>query len=490
MTSVRVRFAPSPTGFLHIGGMRTALFNYLFAKKHQGKFILRLEDTDRERFVPEGVEQIVQSLDWLGFKPDEGFWIENGKHQNIEYVQSERQKTGLYGEYVDKLVGAGLAYESYISASEYEKAKAGHIKSGLAFVYRRSMEGQYHNGSAPKKSGHYPVRLDIEAARQKTTQQVDWNDEIRGSFNEALADIEDFVLIKSDGFPTYNFANVIDDYEMKISHVIRGDEFLSSTAKHALLFDLLGFQRPAWVHLPAINGSDGKKLSKRTGDTNVLDYRTKGYLSAALTNFLSLLGWNDGTEQEIFSIDELVDKFSLERIQKSPAVFDLKRLNWMNGVYVRKHSLKDLYKLSTSYWPPEAKNADAGHKRRVLETLQDRLKVLSELSELADFFFARPELTKTELAKLKTEFSEPKSLKIWLEEVKNWLDKVDTSDRGKLEAGLRKLIAQKNSKPAPFFIVLRVILTAHDQTPPIWDIIYGLGKSESKARLERAVELL
>ncbi len=504
MTKVRVRFAPSPTGFLHIGGLRTALFNYLFAKNNQGAFILRLEDTDRERYLPAGAEQILSSLKWTGLIPDEGYWDNKHIGQHAPYSQSERHLVlGIYEHYAKQLLSDGLAYYSYIAGRDYEKYRNAAIKSSRPFVYRKRLEREYHTGArAINKSEPYPIRLDVEKIRHKAvlakhrflSERLDWVDAARGDFSEALSNIEDFVIIKSDGYPTYNFANVIDDHDMRISHVLRGDEFLSSTAKHILLYYALGFKQiPVFAHLPPINGVDGKKLSKRTGDTNVLDYRDKGYLPEAVINFLALLGWNDSSEQEIFTTTELIKKFSIARVQKSPAVFDAERLKWMNGVYIRQLKVDELAKRAEEFWPAAAKKADIKLKQKVLDILQDRLKLLSELPELSIYFFTTPKLTKTTLKTLKTQFSKANpSIKLadWLTTVRKWLDQADISRRDRLEADLRELINQHSPKAAPFFIALRIVLTASDQTPPIWDIIYALGKAETTRRLEATIAML
>jgi glutamyl-tRNA synthetase len=387
-SAVRVRFAPSPTGFLHIGGVRTALFNYLYAKKHGGKFILRLEDTDRERFVEEGVEQIVEVLKWLGLEPDEGYWEGAHSGEYGPYIQSERLPN--YQQFADQLIEQGLAYRSYITPDDFTQQRQAAIAAKQPFVYRRSME------PSDASSSNAPIRLDIDTLTQKLgSQNVTWNDEVRGEFSVESAIIDDFILIKADGFPTYNFANVIDDHLMKISHILRGDEFISSTPKHALLYDALGFARPRWAHLPVILGADGAKLSKRHGDTDALQYRDKGYLPDALLNFLALLGWNDGTEQEIFSRDELIDAFSLERIQKSPAKFDLERLNWMNGLFIREKLSQaeylDLAKAAiTGANLPWNAAAEAG---ALLE--RDRIKTLTELPLVVDFFVQPPLVNET-----------------------------------------------------------------------------------------------
>lgn len=484
MKPVRTRFAPSPTGYLHVGGVRTALFNYLFAKKHNGRFILRLEDTDRERFVADGVEQIVKSLDWLGLVPDEGFWISEGRHTGVEYVQSERHKNQTYGQFAEQLVRDGLAYYSAATPDELAKLREQAAQNKTAFLFRKKLE------SRPGQPGN-PIRLDIEAVTQKRgSGKLEWQDEIRGHFDENLDLMEDFILIKGDGFPTYNFANVIDDHDMTISHVIRGDEFISSTGKHALLYELFGWQPPAFVHLPVINGTDGKKLSKRSGDTDVLDYQRKGYLPQALLNFLALLGWNDGTEQEIFGLAELIDKFSLERVNTSPAVFDPKRLDWVSGHHMRALPLDELFEKSKDFWPPEAGQASDGYKKQVLGLVQERLKYLAELPELTRFFFVDLPID----AKLITDNKQLKKLpndelRDLLKQARATLDESDFSARDLAER-LNELLERTGQKPAVLFSLVRVATTQAPASPGLADTLAVLGKDRSLSRIDSQLSTL
>jgi glutamyl-tRNA synthetase len=492
MKTVRTRFAPSPTGFLHVGGVRTALFNYLWAKKNGGQFILRLEDTDRERYVAEGVDQIVESLDWLGLQPDEGFWISEGKHQNVEYVQSERHAKSFYQKYADQLLEQGLAYYSYITPEKYQEYKKEN-KSG-PFIYGKWREAEHHDKKLDiQHPGKYPVRIDVAAIKEKFKKEqheslherVDWDDVIRGAFSNDLSLMEDFIIIKSDGFPTYNFANVIDDHDMQITQVIRGDEFISSTAKHVLLYELLDWQKPAFIHLPVINGSDGKKLSKRTGDTNTLEYRDKGYLPEALLNFLAQLGWNDGTEQEIYTFDELIEKFDLKTINSSPAHFDQRRLDWMNGYWIReKIELDDLYERSQSFWPAEAGDYDDEYKKQVLGLIKERLKFLAEIPELTRFFFVDLPVDSglitnhKQLKKLSAV-----DLKDLLEKSKASLEISDFSVND-LSTRLNDLLEETKQKPAVLFSLIRIATTQAPASPGLADTLAILNKDRSLARID------
>ncbi len=482
--TVRTRFAPSPTGFLHIGGVRTALFNYLFAKQHGGAYLLRLEDTDRERFVAEGVEQIVEALDWLGLKPDEGFWISEGKHQSIEYIQSERQKTGLYQKYADELLEKNIAYRDWSTPEDLSHFRQTAQANKQPFVFRKSMAKLDGDQSKP-----HVIRLDIKA-QARDTAAIAWQEPVRGQLQVPVNTIDDFILIKSDGFPTYNFANVIDDYEMDITHVLRGEEFIPSTPKHILLYEALDFPKPTFVHLPVINGTDGKKLSKRTGDTNALDYRDKGYLPEALLNFLALLGWNDGTEQEIFPRQELIQKFSLERINNSPAVFDTKRLNWMNGHYLRQIPLDDLFALSKDFWPVEAIEHDDAYKKQVLGLVQERLKYLAELPDLSAFFFKDlpldPELISTHKQLKKLSKDELRQL---LQQTHGSLEKSDFSLED-ITKRLNDLLQATDQKPVILFSLTRIATTQAPASPGLAETIATLGKSITLRRLQHQLQAL
>lgn len=485
-TPVRVRFAPSPTGFLHIGGVRTALYNYLLAKQTGGTFILRLEDTDRERFVVEGVEQIVLALDWFGLKPDEGFWEGEETGHVGPYVQSKRLPE--YEKYVQQLVDAGLAYKSVIGTAEYEDMRKAAQIAKTAFVYRRSMEPKSTN-----PDGKFPIRLDIEACmKHLKSRSIDWeaHDGVAQQIDPAT--IEDFVLLKADEFPTYNFANVVDDHLMEITHILRGNEFISSTPKHAVLFDVLGWKRPIWVHLPLIIGSDGAKLSKRHGDTDALQYRDKGYLPEAMINYLAMLGWNDGTEQEIFTADELVEKFSLDRIQKSPAKFDFERLDWMNGIYIREKLTEDEYveratvELRSSDVLRDDTSAELIRGAVLLE--RERIKIFSELPDFVSFFFKRPKVTRDLLtAKLA-----PEVVKTMLEQSASALDGVDKNIKGHdaIEKALRDLVIEHDYKSGEVFSSIRIAITGRTTAPGLFETIDVLGVDETRTRILAAMRQL
>lgn len=487
MTKVRVRFAPSPTGFLHIGGVRTALFNYLLAKQTGGSFILRLEDTDQERFVPAGVEQIVASLDWLGLKPDEGFWISTNEHQGRDYVQSERHRQGYYQKWADQLVKQGLAYYSPTSKEKLTELREQAKRGSKAYSYKRMSDPE--NTDQPINEA--PIRLDAAAASQKIGATIDWRDEVRGIFKDDLGLIEDFILIKGDGFPTYNFANIIDDHDMQISHVIRGDEFIASTAKHALLYDLLGWERPVFIHLPVINGTDGKKLSKRSGDTDVIDFKSKGYLPQALINFLALLGWHPGAgeTQEQFSLEELIKRFSIDQIQKSPAIFDPERLDWMNGLYLRAMTPEALLDTALDFLGDSAfaklLGRDRAYSLGAISLIQDRLKRLDQIEELAGFFFTDPNPKQLDYGKVNNEEAK-KALMLSAQELRDHTEMM--GDDKELENFMRTEVAAKlGDKPGPTFMTLRIAMTGQTATPGLFETMVALGQDTVLRRLDAAI---
>jgi nondiscriminating glutamyl-tRNA synthetase len=329
MSNIRVRFAPSPTGFVHLGSLRTALYNYLFARHHNGTFILRIEDTDQARYTEGAVENLLTTLDWAGLEYDEGP-EKDGSYG--PYYQSQRR--GIYQKYIDQLLADGNAYRCFCSEERLLQLREEQTARKETPKYDelcRSLSDQESKSRADGES--HVIRLKIPESGETIV-----NDIIRGevSFQNEL--IDDQVLLKSDGFPTYHLANVVDDHLMQISHVIRGEEWLLSMPKHILLYKYLGWETPQFAHLPLLLNEDRSKLSKRQGDVAVEDYRKKGYLPQALANFVAMLGWNRGDDQEIFSMQELIESFSLERVNKAGAIFNREKLDWMNGVYLRQIS--------------------------------------------------------------------------------------------------------------------------------------------------------
>lgn len=471
---VRTRFAPSPTGFLHIGGIRSSFFNYLFAKNQGGSFVLRLEDTDRERFVPEAEAHLVESLKWLGIAPDEGI---GGKDEGFgPYVQSER--LDIYAKHAAELVEKGSLYPCWCSPERLTKLREEAQANKVAFKYDR------HCLNNPDDI-HKPHVLRFKTPAD---QQVAWDDVVRGKIEFNSNELDDFVAVKSDGFPTYQFANVVDDHLMEISHVLRADEWIPSTPKHILLYQAFGWEIPLFAHLPAVTApGGGKKLSKRHGAKSALELRDEGYLPGAILNFLAALGWNegDGSTQEIYSLDELIKKFSLERVQKSPAVFDAERLIWLNGVYIRNLSLDELYPQTTSFWPESSKSSSDEYKKQVLSLIHERLKFMAEIPELTEFFFTRPTLTRDiVLDKL-----DPETAQLWLKEIIAMLgDSAFTHED--LEAILRGIVARLNVPTGKLFSLVRRSVTGSPVAPGLFETLATLGKEESLTRLQEAYAII
>lgn len=474
---VRTRFAPSPTGYLHVGGIRTALFAWLVAKQAQGKFVLRLEDTDQTREVKGADQHIIDSLHALNLQYDEGPDI-GGPY--APYRQSERLK--IYHQWAEKLVAAGRAYADPYTPAEVQAFREQAQQAKKPFLYRE------HRPDKPLAwDGSQPLRFKSDPKAYR------WHDEVMGDLATGPEVIDDFILIKSDGFPTYNFAHIVDDAEMKVTHIIRGQEFLASIPNYLNLYEALGLSHPVMATVPHILGPDGKKkLSKRDGAKDVLDYIREGYLPEAMLNFIASLGWNDGTEQEIFSVEELVQKFSLAKVQKSGARFDEHRLQWMNGYHIRQLSLDELYKRTKhgDYWPTKAQDFPEEYQKQVLGLVQDRLKYLAELPGLTRFFFedlpVDPELIKShkQLSKLPA-----KELVDMLSTAKQSLTEGDFS-LPDLTERLNKLLEQTGQKPVVLFSLIRIATTQAPASPGLADTLTLLGKERSLKRLDTMLSTL
>ncbi len=467
---VRTRFAPSPTGLLHVGGVRTALFAWLVARQKGGEFILRIEDTDRARHV-EGAEQhIIDSLKALGLNYDEGPDIGG---QYGPYRQSERLDS--YKQWAQKLLDSGRAYADPFKPEEIQVFREQAQAEKRPFLYRN-----HRPENPPTWDGSMPLRF------KSDPKPYTRHDEVMGDLSTGPETIDDFILIKSDGYPTYNFAHIVDDTEMHITHIIRGQEFLSSIPNYLNLYEALNLSPPTMATMPHILGPDGKKkLSKRDGAKDVLDYIRDGFLPEALLNFIASLGWNDGTEQEIFSLVNLIELFSLDRVQHSGARFDEQRLLWLNGAHIRELSLDNLYMLSETYWPAEAAESDEQYKMQVLKLVQERLKYLAELPELTRFFFIdlprNPELISghKQLSKLSAE-----EIKELLNQTKQSLEQSDFSLED-LTNRLNDLLETTEQKPAVLFSLIRVATTQAPFSPALADTLVVLGKKLSLARIEQ-----
>jgi glutamyl-tRNA synthetase len=470
MKPARTRFAPSPTGFLHVGGVRTALFAWLVARRSKGQFILRLEDTDKAREVEGSDKHIMESLSWLGLHWDEGPDI--GGHY-APYRQSER--LGSYKEWAQKLIDKGRAYADPFTPEEVEGFREAAKASKKPFLYR-----DHRPESPPQWDGSQPLRF------KSDPKAYTWDDAVMGELSAGEEAIDDFILIKSDGFPTYNFAHIIDDLLMECTHVIRSQEFVASTPKFLNLYEALDIDRPVLATVPMVMGPDGKKkLSKRDGAKDILDYAREGYLPEALVNFMASLGWNDGTEQEVFTIEELIEKFSLHRVQRSGAKFDEQRLLWMNGAHIRRLELDDLYGRVHDFWPESAAKADEGYKKEALRLVQERLKFFAELPELTEFFFTEPEVSEevfTSNKQLKKLTAQERTT--MLQAVHDELEHSDFSEAD-LDARLRQLVEKLQTKTGLLFGLIRAVITGSNIAPGLFETMHVLGKDRVLRRIKK-----
>lgn len=468
---VKTRFAPSPTGKPHVGNIRTAIFTYLFSKSKNGDFILRIEDTDRERFVSGAVKYIEESLRWLGIE-----WDDEAKVH-----QSERLE--IYKKYAEKLLAEGKAYKCFCSKERLENLREEQTKAGKPPGYDSCCRKLTEEDIESKERGGETsvIRFKIP----ETPKEVVWDDAIRGKVSIRTDIQEDFIIMKTDGYPTYNFANVIDDHEMGITDVIRGEEFIPSTPKHILLYTVLGWEPPKFSHLPLIIGKDKKKLGKRHGDTAIMDYRDNGYLADTMLNFLVLLGWNDGTTQEIFTRDELIKKFDLKRVGKSPAVFELDRLNWINGEKIRAMSIPDLMKEITDFNPAFLKGKDTKLTERALTVMQTRMVTLKDFTENSVYFFEDIKYDSKMLVFGKsTHEATIKGLNGVLRVLES-AKTVDTADNaGSL---LMSVVETEKLTNGDVFWPVRVALSGEEKSPSPNEILWALGKEESIKRIKDAI---
>ncbi len=472
MTDIRTRFAPSPTGYMHVGSVRTALFAWLLARQNNGEFILRIEDTDKVREVEGSEKHIMESLKYLGIKWDEGPDIGG---PCMRYRQSERLKE--YKEWAQKLVDAGRAYPDPYKKEELEELREIAKQSKKPFLFR-----EHRPEIMPMWNGTQTLRF------KSDPKSYTWKDEVMGKLSTGPEVIDDFIIMKSDGYPTYNFAHIVDDYLMKITHIVRSQEFISSTPKFLNLYEALDIEHPLFVTLPPVMGPDGKKkLSKRDGAKDILDYGREGYLPEALTNFLATLGWNDGTTREVFSVDELIGSFDIKRINRAGAKFDEQRLMWLNGHYIREMSLDDLFEKVKAYWPQSATSFDDEYKKKVLGLVQERLKYFAELPQLTNFFFE-------ELPTDKSLIDNNKFLKDYQkEEIINLLEQVKTSLESSdfsvedLTNKLNQLLETTNKKPGELFSLIRIVTTWAPASPALADSLAVFGKDKTIHKISQAI---
>lgn len=479
---VRVRFAPSPTGRPHVGGIRTAMFNWLLARHTGGRFILRIEDTDVTRKVEGAIDYIMEGLKWMGLDWDEGPDI-GGDYG--PYYQSQRLK--LYQEAARRLIEQGDAYYCYCSPERLEEMRKQQIAAKLPPGYDRYCRDLTPEECAGKESeGIMPVvRLKVPLEGQTR-----FTDLIYGDVAFENSTIDDFVMLKSDGYPTYHLANVVDDHAMKISHVIRGEEWVSSTPRHILIYKALGYGPPQFVHHPLIVGPDRAKLSKRHGDVSILEFRDKGYLPEAMFNFIALIGWSLDDKTELMTRQDFVDNFSIDRIGKTGAVFNRDKLDWMNGVYIRGLDIDDFTQRAMPFLekglPAEVRRPlDAGYVRQIMPLVQERARTLAELPELVDFFFVDNVEYEAGLliGKKMTAGMTAKAL----EESLARLRKLASFDEAALESLLRPLAEELGLKAGQLFGALRTAVTGKTATPPLFQTMAVLGRERCLGRIVTAL---
>lgn len=473
--NIRTRFAPSPTGFMHVGGVRTALFAWLVARHGKGQFILRIEDTDKAREVRGSEAHIMESLRWLGLEWDEG--PDKGGSYG-PYRQSER--LDIYKQWAQKLIDKGRAYADPYSAEVLETFRQKAKDGKRPFLFR-----DHRPDKPPKWDGSQPLRFKSEP------KNYAWQDAVMGELSAGPEAIDDFIILKSDGYPTYNFAHIIDDHLMKVSHVIRSQEFLPSVPKFLDLYAALEIEPPTIVTLPYVMGPDGKKkLSKRDGAKDILDYQKDGFLPEALVNFLATLGWNDGTEQEIFSINDLVKKFDLSRVQKGGARFDEQRLEWINGNWLRQLPIDDLCQRAKGFWPSSAQNAAEDYKQKVLGLIQERLKYLSEIPQLTDFFFEDKPIDMQLIdGNKQLKDIDKTTLSQWLTSAREELASSDFAS-DVLQQKLNDLLKSTGQKPAVLFSLIRMATTWSPASPSLAETLAVLGKDKTLERLDKTIAAL
>ena len=500
MAQVRVRFAPSPTGPLHIGGVRTALYNYLFAKKNNGTFILRIEDTDQARFVEGAEEYIMESLKWCGIIVDEGI-NEGGKFG--PYRQSD--KKAIYRQYADMLIDKGDAYYAFDTSEELETLRSESEKSGNTFIYNAAIRDKMNNSVSLKES-NWKKKLEkgdpyVIRYKMPFDKDIHFDDVIRGHIVVNTSTLDDKVLFKSDGMPTYHLANIVDDHFMEISHVIRGEEWLPSLPLHFMLYQSFGWESPLFAHLPLLLKPDGKgKLSKRDGDKmgfpvfplywpygeTAKGYREEGYYPDAFVNMLALLGWNPGTEQEIFSMKELIETFSIERVHKSGSRFDPDKAKWFNHQYLQSRTNTLLAIEFREFLRARGYHVDIIDLETLVGLVKERVSFVKDIWEQTDFFFKGPETYDPDVIKKRwKEDSEALIL-----ELRNLLETINDFSTTETEAVVKAWIGEKGYNTGAIMNAFRLVIVGALRGPHIFDIISWIGKQETLNRIDRGLSII
>ncbi|CAG0936735.1 glutamyl-tRNA synthetase [Thermoflexales bacterium] len=499
--TVRVRFAPSPTGFLHVGGLRTALFNWLFAQKMGGTFILRLEDTDQKRYTPGGVRAIVEGLQWLGLQ-----WNEGPDKASLRQMQGDEDWAGApdvggpYGPYIQslkvkrhqaaaqELIEKGMAYRCDCTAERLAQVREGQKARKEQTRYDRHCRFKQPGEVDPNQP--HVVRLAVPLEGSTTVHDL-----IRGEITVDYSQLDDFVILKSDGFPTYHLAAMVDDHDMQITHVLRGDEWLPSLPRHYLIYQAFGWEPPAFAHLPVILNPSGKgKMSKRKATSAdavfVTEFRDEGYLPEALRNFLALVGWapGSGNEQEIFALDELIQLFSLAHVNPAPAAFSYDKLDWMNGMYIRALPADELAKRIYPFLIKAGVEVDTERLLKITPDIQERLVTLSDAVEATDFLFVE-DVSPNPVQLIGKGLTKESTLAI-LKQAEQIIDAFEPFEAEPLELAFRSAAEAAGMKPGPFFTPMRVAVTGKAVSPPLFGSIVALGREKTIARLKNAQQLL
>ncbi|WAJ22725.1 glutamate--tRNA ligase [Lacrimispora xylanolytica] len=481
MSKIRTRYAPSPTGRMHVGNLRTAMYAYLIAKHEGGDFLLRIEDTDQERFVEGAVEIIYRTLEETGLIHDEGPDKDGGVGP---YVQSERHETGIYLEYAKKLIEKGEAYYCFCNQERLETLKRTVDGQEIMTYDKHCLHLTKEEVEEKLASGIPYVIRQNNPTEGKTT----FHDEIYGDISVDNSELDDMVLIKSDGYPTYNFANVVDDHLMGITHVVRGNEYLSSSPKYNRLYEAFGWEVPVYVHCPLITNEEHKKLSKRSGHSSYEDLIEQGFISEAVVNYVALLGWSPESNQEIFSLEELVKEFNYHNLSKSPAVFDMTKLKWMNSEYMKSMEFDAFYQLAEPYVKAVIKK-DLNLKK-IASMVKTRIEVFPDIADHIDFFEALPEYDLSMYTNKKMKTNSENSLAL-LKEVLPILEAQEDYSNDALYAALSKHVAEKEYKTGFVMWPIRTAVSGKQMTPAgATEIMEVLGKEESLNRIRKGIELL
>ncbi len=481
MSTVRVRFAPSPTGYLHVGGLRTALYNFLFARQQNGAFVLRIEDTDQSRKVEGAAENLMAMLRWAGIEYDEG---PDKEGLAGPYVQSSR--LDIYREHVAQLLDKGKAYHCFCTPERLKEVRDRQAAAKGSLNYDRQCRGLSAEASAARvRSGEaHVVRMKVPVEGETT-----FSDAIRGEITIAHEIVDDQVILKSDGFPTYHLAVVVDDHLMGITHVVRGEEWLPSTPKHVLLYKAFGWDLPVFAHLPLLLNSDRSKLSKRQGDVSVEAYRDQGYLPDALVNFVALLGWNPGDDREVFTMKELISEFSLERVGKAGAIFNLEKLAWLNAQHLRSRTdqeICDMLRHAAASGPVDLSSFSDAYLLKIIPSMRERMTFPKDVLEKSPYFFRPPEHYDPEIVTKRWKQETPARM----ERLRDAFAALSTPAKEDFERTLEQNADAQGIKKADLIHPLRLAISGMGTGPGVYDIVDILGKEETLRRITRAIEVL